>query len=72
MTRSREGYSGNRPYCKAGNIPEVLWKGTPENSRLDELLILSSFFYAPKAKETKEKFGGKTAGRVKFERLSKQ
>jgi len=36
------------------------WKEAPENSRLDELLILSSFFYAP------------YAGRVQIERLSKQ
>ena len=59
LTRSKQGYSGNRPYCRAGNRPEVFWKGTPENSRLDELLILGSFFYAPKI-------------RVRIERLSKQ
>ena len=35
LTRSRQGYSGNRPYCRAGNRPEVFWKGTPENSRLE-------------------------------------
>ena len=59
VVRKEKGYSGNRPYCRAGNRPEVFWKGTPENSRLDELLILGSFFYAPSV-------------RVKIERLSKQ
>ena len=44
LTRSKRGFSGNRPYCKAGNIPEAFWKGAPENSRLDELLISVVFF----------------------------